>query len=368
MPALTLLNRLDRYVLRQLILALVLVTTGLVVLIWLTQSLRFIQTIISHGLSPFVFLKLTALLVPGFLATILPITCFLVILFVYVRLSGDRELTIMRGLGLSNIRLARPGLALVAGVVVVGYVLTLGIVPWTLSVFRTYQYEIRNQIAAFLLEPGVFTPVSSNIMVYVQDRSSNGTLKGIIIEDSRIPNAPVTILARSGELVASPTGPVVVLKDGSRQQVDSQTGALDILTFKSNTISLAQTAKTETMVDNDAAAAPLGHLFHPPRDLSVGESRKWLVEAQRRLSAPLSALGYALIALVAALGGGFKRHGGMVRIVGAVVITVSLVALGLGVSNLAAKNTHLLFLIWLWAIAPAVISLFLLLRQKDPSA
>lgn len=368
MPVLTFLTRLDRYVLRQLTLALALATTGLVALIWLTQSLRFIQTIISHGLSPFVFFKLTALLVPGFLATILPITCFLVILFTYVRLSGDRELTIMRGLGLSNIRLARPGLALAGGVVVLGYILTLGVVPWTLSVFRTYQYEIRNQIAAFLLEPGVFTPISDNIMVYVQERTPNGALKDIIIEDSRVPNASVTILARSGELISSSQGPVVLLKDGSREQVDPRTGELDILTFKSNTISLSQTAKAETMVDDDAAAAPLLHLFHPPSGLTSGERRKWLVEAQRRLSAPLSALSYALIALVAALGGGFKRHGGLTRIVSAVLITVSLVAVGLGVSNLAARNIHLLSLIWLWAIAPALISLLLLLSQRAPRA
>lgn len=366
MPALTFLNRLDRYVLGQLFLALALVTAGLVALIWLTQSLRFIQMIISHGLSPFVFVKLTALLVPSFVATILPITCFLVTLFIYIRLSGDRELTIMRGLGLSNIRLAKPGLTLASTMVVISYLLTVGIVPWSLSAFRTYQYEIRNQIAAFLLEPGVFTPVSSNIMVYVQTRSSNGALKGIIIEDSREPNAQATILARTGELISTPQGPLVVLRDGSREQVDAKTDQLDVLTFKSNTISLAQAAKTGGLVDNDAASVPLLHLLHPPDSLSAGEQRKWLVEAQRRLSAPLSVLGYTLIALVAALGGGFKRHGGLPRIIGAVVITISLVALGLGVNNLAARDTHLLPLIWIWALTPSVISLFLLLRQKAP--
>lgn len=366
MPTLTFLTRLDRYVLWQLIVALMLVTAGLVALIWLTQSLRFIQMIISHGLSPFVFIRLTALLVPSFVATILPITCFLVTLFIYVRLSGDRELTIMRGLGLSNIRLAKPGLILVGAVILVGYLLTICVVPWSLSVFRTYQYEIRNQIAAFLLEPGVFTPVSGNIMVYVQTRSANGALKGIIIEDSRVPSAPATILARTGELASTPQGPVVVLHDGSREQVDAKTGLLDILTFASNTISLAQVAKAGSMVDNDAASVPLLHLLHPPDDLVPGEQRKWLVEAQRRLSAPLSALGYALIALVAALGGGFRRHGGITRIIGAVVITISLVALGLGVNNLAARDTHLMPLIWVWALTPAAICLFLLLRQRAP--
>lgn len=368
MPALFSLHRLDRYVLGQLVLALLLVTTGLVALIWLTQSLRFIQIIVSHGLSPFVFVKLTALLVPSFLSTILPITCFIVVLFIYVRLSGDREMTIMRGLGLSDSRLARPALILALATTIIGYGLSLSVVPWTLSVFRTYQYEIRNQIAAFLLEPGVFTPVSNNIMVYVQSRTANGGLKGIIIEDNRNPSAPATILARTGELISSGTGPVVVLQDGSREQIDPKTGQLDMLTFKRNTLSLAKAAQAGNPVSDDAAEKPLSQLFRPPTNLPKDDRDKWKVEAQRRLSAPLSTLGYTLVALVAALGGGFRRHGGLARVVGAVAIVTGLVALGLGVSNLAARNTALLPLMWIWVLVPPITGLFLLLRQGAPRA
>ncbi|WP_026439218.1 LPS export ABC transporter permease LptF [Acidocella facilis] len=368
MQALPFLHRLDRYVLSQLALALALVTTGLVALIWLTQSLRFIQIIVSHGLSPFVFVKLTALLVPSFLSTILPITCFIVVLFIYVRLSGDRELTIMRGIGLSDLKLARPALALALAVTLLGYGLSLGVVPATLSTFRTYQYEIRNQIAAFLLEPGVFTPVSANIMVYVQSRDPAGGLKGIIIEDNRDPNAPATILARTGELITTAQGPVVVLENGSREQIDPKTGQLDMLTFERNTLSLAQAARAGGPVDNDAAEEPLGALLHPPATMEAGDRAKWIVEAQRRLTAPLSTLGYTLVALVAALGGTFRRHGGITRIIGAVVIVTALVALGLGVNNLAARNLALLPLIWVWAVIPGLVSLYLLLRQGAPRA
>ena len=122
-------HRIDRYIGSQLALALLLVTLGFVLLIWLTQSLRFIQIIVAHGLSPLVFIRLTSLLVPSFVATILPITCFIVVLFIYARLGGDRELTIMRGIGLSDFALARPALAVAAGSVLLGYVLNLGVVP-----------------------------------------------------------------------------------------------------------------------------------------------------------------------------------------------------------------------------------------------
>ncbi|HYP63987.1 MAG TPA: LptF/LptG family permease, partial [Acidocella sp.] len=202
----------DRYIIRQLALALVLVTLGLVALIWLTQSLRFIQIIVDHGLSPFVFVKLTGLLVPSFIATILPITCFIVVLFIYTRMSGDRELTIMRNIGMSDARLARPAIGVALGAMILCYILNLGVVPAAFGAFRNYQYEIRNQIAAFLLQPGVFTEVSGEVTVYVQTKAADSSLHFILIEDNRDPTAPATILARTGQLAVDAHGPVLLLQ------------------------------------------------------------------------------------------------------------------------------------------------------------
>ena len=51
-----LITQLDRYIFRQLALALVAVTGGLTALIWLVQSLRFVELVVNHGLSVGVFL------------------------------------------------------------------------------------------------------------------------------------------------------------------------------------------------------------------------------------------------------------------------------------------------------------------------
>ena len=106
------LTRLDRYILRQLLVALAAVTTALVALIWLTQSLHWVELVVNRGLSLRVFLQLTSLLIPGFVAVILPITTFVVVQFTYQRLTGDRELTVMRAAGLSPWALSRPALML----------------------------------------------------------------------------------------------------------------------------------------------------------------------------------------------------------------------------------------------------------------
>jgi len=362
-------KRIDRYIAGQLALALVLVTAGLVALIWLTQSLRFIQIIVNRGLSPLVFVRLTALLVPGFVATILPITCFIVVVFVYARLAGDRELTVMRGTGLSDVMLARPALALALVVMGLCYVLDIVVVPATLAAFRNYQYEIRNQIAAFLLEPGVFTPVSDHIVVYVQSRGTDNSLHGIFIDDAQ-PKTPTSIiLARAGQLVVTPQGPLVQLQDGSREQVDPKTGRLEMLTFDHNTIDLAESDKAEAMDMTDAAASPTRDLLHPAPALTRAERTKWLVELNRRLSAPLTSVGFTLIGLFAILGGRFRRHGGVLRPVAAVVVVTMLVALGLGVNNFAERSPAMVPLIWVAAILPGVLAgIFLLLPRRMNAA
>src|SRR5579875_3215708 len=124
-----LITRLDRYLFRQLVLALLATTCALVALIWLTQSLRFVQLVIDRGLSAEVFLELTGLLVPNFVAVILPITTFDVVQFVYQRLASDRELTVMRAAGLSQAALARPALLLTVFSMASCFLLNIWIVP-----------------------------------------------------------------------------------------------------------------------------------------------------------------------------------------------------------------------------------------------
>lgn len=359
-------NRIDRYIFAQLFIGLVLVTAGLVALIWLTQSLRFIQLIVEHGLSPLVFVKLTLLLVPSFLATILPITCFIVVLFVYARLSGDRELTVMRAAGLSDFALARPALGLAAGAMLVCYGLNLALVPASLRLFRDFEFEIGHQIEAFLLQPGVFTVVADHVTVYVQSRGADDSLSGILIEDNRDASAPATILARSGQLLTTAGGPAVLLQNGSREQVDARTGMLDILDFNRYTVSLAQAARAGAPDETDSAEAPLPALLHPGPPLTPAEQAKWLVEAQRRLTAPLAALSYTLIGLAATLTGMFRRHGGLMRPIGAVVTVTLLVALSLGVNNVAARHLDLLPLIWVTVLLPGMLAAAVLFMARRP--
>jgi lipopolysaccharide export system permease protein len=346
-------TRLDRYIFRQLFWALIAVTAGLTALIWLTQSLRFVELVVNRGLSLLVFMRLTGLLIPSFIAVILPITTYVVIQFIYQRLAGDREVTVMRAAGLSPWALARPALAVALLSVIIGYWLNMVAVPQTLAAFREFQWEIRNKVAAFLLQEGVFTSISDKLVVYVRTRSTDGSLHGIMVDDARDPTVHATILAESGQLVDSKNGPRVLLLNGSRQEIDHDTGRLNMLTFTENEIDLADASGSDDNRPADMSEVGIGELLNPrlalPRD-----APKWIAEAHKRLAGPLASISYALVALVSVLTGAFQRHGGFLRPLASVLAVVLLVALGLTIDGLAARDNALIPLIWARTLLPGI--------------
>ncbi|MCA3351993.1 MAG: LPS export ABC transporter permease LptF [Roseomonas sp.] len=353
---------LDRYLFRQLALALLAVTVGLAALVWLTQSLRFIELVLDRGLSLAVFFELTSLLLPSFFSVILPITTFIVMLFVHLRLAGDRELVVMRAAGLSNWQIARPALALGLLVVAVMAFLNFWLVPLSHTAFRQWQFEIRNQLVGVLVQEGVFSTLGNDLTVYARKRDPDGTLRGILVHDQREAGGAVTILAQAGRIGQGADGPRVTLYDGVRQQMEKgAAGApprLTVLSFSENSVDLARVARNEETRSRDSRERSIAELLDPDpvEGLRPRELRRFRAEAHQRMASPLTALSFALVGLAVALTGQFRRHGGGIGVVLGIGIMVALLALGLTISNAATRRDGLIWLIWLHAILPGVIS------------
>lgn len=352
----------ERYMLRQLIFALIALTGGAVALIWLTQSLHFVSMVVQHGLSLGAFLHLTSLMLPTLIGVILPISTFLVILFVYHKLSGDRELTVMRAAGLSPLQLARPGLLCALMATALAYVLSLWLSPASYHAFHRYEFQIRNRAAAFLLEEGVFTPVSSTMTIYVKSHETDNFFKGVLIQDNRIPSKPTTILAEEAFMIPHGDALNLVLHNGSRQGIDPQTGQLGMLDFKHDTIELSS-SHPGAEGDQDAAELSLHALFFPPSYVPLRYRAKLAVEGWARLTTPLSTLSYAIIGLVCALRGGFSRYGSIIRPLMAIFCVVGLLLLSLMLKGMASRQLTFVPLLWAEIIVPILICCALLLHE-----
>ncbi|HXP95901.1 MAG TPA: LptF/LptG family permease, partial [Telmatospirillum sp.] len=209
-----------RYILRQLAVGMVLVTIGLTAILWLTQSLRFVELTVNKGASIAIFLKLSLLVMPTFLSVILPVSLFSVVLFTYNKLIADRELVVLRSAGLSHWTLAQPALILAGISTVVGLILNVWVIPKAVEEFHQLQWSLRSSATNVMLQEGQFNQVNNGLTVYVRARSPAGELLGIIVYDRRNPLNTITIMAERGALIKSDNGtPKVLMINGTREQV-----------------------------------------------------------------------------------------------------------------------------------------------------
>lgn len=344
--------------LRQLTVGMVLVSVALACVLWLTQSLRFIELIVNKGLSAFSFLELTVLLMPTFLVVIIPISLFAVILFTYNKLNSDRELVVLRAVGLSHWMLARPALVLAGAATVLGFVMTLWLIPASVQSFRELQWNIRNDITGVLLQEEVFNKFGDGLTIYVRSRDANGELLGILVHDKRNPEKPVTLMAERGALVFVESGPRVLMLNGNRQQVTRGTGRLSVLYFDSYTVDMT-TATGGGPGDRfrDARERSLAELIDASEaQMGLNDYRRAKVELHQRLSSPLYNLGFALIALACLLTADFDRRGQGTQVLIAIALMVTAQAAALGTTNLATNNLAFVPLMYLAAVLPIALS------------
>lgn len=312
-----------RYIFVQLIGPFLIVLMSLTGVVWLTQSLRFIDLIVNKGLSVSLFLTLTVLLLPSVLGIILPIALFAAVVYTYHRLISDSEIVVLRASGMSNLRLTGPALALAMLVTVAMFAVNLYFMPAGFRLFKDMQYEIRHSVASVLLQEGVFNTPVDGLTVFVRERTASGDLSGIMVHDSRDPIEPSTVMAESGQLIRTADGPRFILVNGSRQQIDAEDGQLSMLYFDSYAFDFGAGSEFAPVRFREAKERFLPELLWPNDVVEERHRREFTAEAHRRIVSPLFAVVTALIGAACLLVGEFNRRGQVARILIGVAAAVA---------------------------------------------
>ena len=356
-------DKYTRYVLHQLIVAMVLVSVGLTSVIWLTQSVQFIDMIVNRGLTAGTFLYLTMLLLPNFLSIILPIALFTVVVFIYSKLIADHELVIMRAAGCSQFNLAKPAIIMALGVMIVGYALNIYLLPQSYRMFKELQWEIRFSYSHVLLQEGVFNNIADGITVYVRSRNKAGELLGVFVYDERNQAKPVTLMAERGAMIRGDNGSRVLMLEGNRHEVNKETNKLSILYFDKYILDLKKTSSANAVHTPEARELSISELFDIEKNEHVGvnDHGKFTIEGHRRLISPISAIAFTLIG-VACLLSRYHHRGSRIRQTAtAVGIVVALQVGQLALENLTAKNLALLPVLYVAVAIPVLVGWAMLL-------
>jgi lipopolysaccharide export system permease protein len=355
---------LTRYILRQCFTVMIFVTAALSAAVWLTQSLRLIDLIVNRGLSVEVFLYLAALILPRFLDIVLPIGVFIAVLFTFNRLTTESELVVMRAAGLSPLALAKP--VLILATIAFAFLMSLSayVLPVADQAFRDLQFEIRNRFVSSLIQEGTFTTISDKLTFYIRNREANGDVVGLLINDSRDPQRPVTILAERAAFADTPNGSRIIMVNGNRQQFDPQTRKLSILTFARYTLDLDALQDAPVVRLRLAQERFLPDLFFPPKELDPFLHHTFIMEAHQRILVPLSAFSFALIPLACLLPGEFNRRGQVKRIILAIAAAFLFQTTALGVNDLAGRVAAMIPLMYVVDLLPFAIGIASLLPGR----
>ncbi|MBH64441.1 MAG: LPS export ABC transporter permease LptF [Alphaproteobacteria bacterium] len=357
-------SRLTRYILRQLGLPVLFISVALVGVVWLTQSLRFVDLIVNRGLSASHFLYLTVLLLPGIFAVILPVALLCGVLFTYHRLSFDSEIIVMKAAGLSQRALAVPAIIMALIVTIATYGLTLYLQPLGFRTFKDQQFTIRHNYASVLIREGTFNNVIKGVTVYVRERHG-GELLGILVHDSREPEKAITVMAERGTLVQTAEGPRFVMENGNRQERHRDSDQLSLLYFDRYTLDLALIAESPESRWREPGERYISELLFPGDSEAADYYRdKLRAEAHKRFVSPLYCIAFVLIALAAILSGEFDRRYEWRRILYAAAGSVAVQVVGISLVPIVATTPGLSFLLYLNIILASCAAVWMLMAAR----
>ena len=351
-------KQLTRYMLRNLSVAAMVMVSTLAFALWLTQSLRLFELAINGGAGMGTFLTLIGLTLPRFLIVILPVACAVAILFVYNRLVADSELVVMRAVGISQMRLALPGLLIGLGAVGLLYLLHFYLEPFTRYRLRQEQDRLQAAFTSVLIREGVFNNINDKLTVYVRERGRNGDLRGLVIYDNRDDIKPVTILAERGVLTEGPQGPQVIVYNGSRQEPTQMVGHMQQLFFERYVVDLSVFRRSMDERAPDPDEMNFQQLLAARNQSQGAGKNRFMAEIHSRMTQPLYGLVIPLGAMTILLSGDFNRRGQGRRMAVATLAMVLLQAAALTLNNLRLFKSSALIMVY---GVPGVVALVCLI-------
>ncbi len=358
-----------KYILKQLTVSFLLILLGMTTLVWLTQSLRMIDMIVTKGVPVRIFLEMTLLVLPNFIQILSPLALFAVILFIFSRMQADKEIMVMKAIGMSNRQIMMPAFMLAIILTVFGYVLTLQIIPKSHEELSELKWRVRNDLSHMLLQEGQFNTLSNGLTLYVKERAEDGSVLGVMAYDAKDPKNISILIAEKGFIFQEANGFQLVFQKGTRQEYNPDTKKFSILKFHKYNMFFSDKKQSGSSRSLDESEYSLSKLFSITQEEAKTPVmyRKYKTEALKRLTKPLYNLTFMFLAMFAILAPFYNRRGQMGRINFIIITTLIVQSLALAFENLTAKNLWFAPLMFLNIFVPVILVYFLTMRPiKNP--
>lgn len=292
-------KKIDIYIIKVVLKQLFSTLFMLVGMIWLLKTINFLDFLINKNASVVDFLKISVFVLPDLMLLLIPLAVFAGAYGGLKKMVLDSEMDAIYAAGISRSSVMAPLLTVAVIFVGVLYFNSIYAIPQSRQSFYDLKVKLSQDVSLFSIDPGVFTPVSKTITVYVEDIEDNKWLKNILVFDNSKVETPVTWTADEGVLrIGNNNKPTLILLNGTRQEVGIE-GQTAILEFKSHQIDL--TPKVEKSVVHTRRKKTsemfLPELFVERLAGTEKQQNKTMAELTKRILWPLAPLTMVLIPL-----------------------------------------------------------------------
>ncbi len=247
----------------------------LIVILTIVLTMFLIRTLgqaASGGVSPqdvVLILGYTAL---GHLSTMLSMSLFIAVVVTLGRMYRDSEMTIWFASGHGLTRFIKPVLQMGGPVLAVVACLTLFIYPWTNQQSEQLKARFEKRSDLSRVAPGQFQSSRDGSRVFFIDREVGDTTQGgnVFILSSQ-PLAESVTTARSGHIETISDAHFLVLNQGQRHELKTETGEATVSRFESYQLEVGERPRNPAETLPPKARTSLELLNAGPQPKAQGE-------------------------------------------------------------------------------------------------
>lgn len=364
---LSMLKLLNRYILRQIVMAMFAMTAVALLALLLDRLLRLLDRVVDSQGSMGIVVRMLINLVPHYLGIAIPAAFFFAVLLIFNKLHRDSEMAVINAAGVGLHRLLVPVMGLALVLTMIAAIIFSYMQPYSRYAYRALVNAVVHASLSAAVEAGTFVRVEDMTFMAEQASADGHRLGRIFVHEKRPNGRSVTTTASEGLLQEAEdgSGSVLVLRDGSRNVIEADGRGGGVIGFEEYRWPIKRDpdwAFRPRGGDEEELTLPelWGALDAPPAGTT---SAQIAAEFHSRIVQALSIVVLPLLAVPLALGGG-RRGQTYGIVVGLIVLIVYEKLLDVGHAMSAVGEISPWLSLWLPLAAMAIGSSILFIRAS----
>jgi len=302
-------------------------------------------------------------MLPSLLFFLMPITYLLAVIYTIYKIRQDRELVILKSIGLSNRNIITPVFTVGAVITLFNLFNSIYLMPISHAKFKDMNDYFQNEYATLLLQEKTFN-TQGKLTVYLDSKNKDGSLNGVFISDAREDGKQRIISAPHGNIRSTKAGPVFELSRGIQQETNTTTNKISMLAFDKYTFNIKKSRTSYANRARSPVELTVPEIIkYMPSNLS--DKKNYYATLNQRITWPLFILSLPLLASIILVSAKYQRRYKMIQYAKCFVMCSSFMILSM--LSISMINSGLWWMAILYTVvaSPFVISYSLLQRSMD---